>query len=151
MLDQIKLFFDRHLALAAPDQTSEEQLHVACAALLIEVMYMDDKIQTVERDSIIKRLKELFPLSLEELEALISLAEQQRAQATDYFQFTHLINKEFTADQKIKLIESLWQVAYADGNLDEYEEYMVRKVADLIYVPHTAFIMAKQRVKSTIS
>lgn len=67
MFDQIKLFFDRHIALPAPFQISEEQLQVACAALMIEVMYMDDKIQTVERNSIVKRLKDLFSLSSTEV------------------------------------------------------------------------------------
>lgn len=76
----------------------------------------------------------------------MALAEQQRKQATDYFQFTSLINKGYSLEQKIGLIESLWKIAFIDGVLDMNEEYLVRKIADLLYVPHTAFIMAKNRI-----
>ena len=77
---------------------------------------------------------------------LISMAEQERNDATDYHQFTSLINKNFTAQQKVKIVECLWQVAFADGALHEHEEHLVRKIAELIYVPHRAFINAKHRV-----
>jgi uncharacterized tellurite resistance protein B-like protein len=79
------------------------------------------------------------------------LAEQQRKQATDYFQFTSLINKEYSLEQKVRLIESLWKIAFIDGVLDMNEEYLVRKIADLLHVPHTAFIMAKNRLGPAIS
>jgi len=67
---------------------------------------------------------------------------------TDYFQFTSLINKECSLEQKVRLIESLWKIAFIDGALDMNEEYLVRKIADLLHVPHIDFIMAKNRVAS---
>jgi uncharacterized tellurite resistance protein B-like protein len=60
--------------------------------------------------------------------------------------FNSLINKEYSLDQKVRLIESLWRIAFIDGVLDMNEEYLVRKIADILHVPHTAFILAKNRV-----
>ncbi|MGD8559291.1 MAG: TerB family tellurite resistance protein, partial [Gammaproteobacteria bacterium] len=68
--------------------------------------------------------------------------------ATCYYEFTSLINDEFTPADKAQIIELMWQVAYADDELEKYEEALVRKIADLLYVPHTQFIAAKHRVKS---
>jgi len=146
MLNQIKLFFDKHIALPAPEQVTEESLHLACAALFIEMMYMDDKTRAEEQDMILKSVRDIFSLSVEEAKTLISLATQQRKQATDYYQFTSLINKGFTQEQKITLIKKLWKIAYADGELDKYEENMVRKMADLLHVPHLEFIKTKIQV-----
>jgi uncharacterized tellurite resistance protein B-like protein len=88
-----------------------------------------------------------FSLTDEQTSALVALAEQKRKQATDYFEFTSLINKEYSLEQKIRLIEALWKIAFVDGVLDMNEEYLVRKIADLLHVPHTAFILAKIRVE----
>ena len=146
MLNQIKLFFEQHIALPAPDQVTEETLHLACAALFVEMMYMDDKTRAEEQEMILKSVREFFSLSVEEANTLISLATQQRKHATDYFQFTSLINKGFTQEQKTTLIKKLWKIAYADGELDKYEENMVRKMADLLHVPHLEFIKTKIQV-----
>ena len=146
MLNQIKLFFEQHIALPAPDQVTEENLHLACAALFVEMMYMDDKTRAEEQGMILKSVSDIFSLSVEEANTLISLATQQRKQATDYYQFTSLINRGFTQEQKITLIKTLWKIAYADGELDMYEENMVRKMADLVHVPHLEFIKTKIQV-----
>ncbi|MGR8929551.1 MAG: tellurite resistance TerB family protein [Gammaproteobacteria bacterium] len=151
MLNQIKLFFEQHIALPAPADSNEENLQIACAALLIEMMHMDDQVQTEEQESIVSRLQSLFSLTEEQTTDLIELAEQQRTAATDYFQFTHLINREFTTEQKLKLIESLWRVAFADGDLSMYEEYLVRKICDLLHVSHTDFVILRNRVKSELT
>ncbi len=149
MLNQIKLFFDQHMALSAPNENAEQKLHLACAALFIEMMHMDDKVEPVEHEMIISRFKAIFSLSSEEANTLISLATEQWQQSTDYFQFTSLINKEFSQPQKIELIKSLWQIAYVDGELDKYEENMVRKMADLLHVSHMDFIKTKHQVNGS--
>jgi len=151
MLNQIKLFFDQHIALPPASKSNEEELRIACAALLIELMHIDDQLQIAEQQSIESRLGALFSLTPEQSDALIELAEAQRKTATDYFQFTHLINQEFSTGQKLKLIESLWRVAYADGDLNMYEEYLVRKISDLLYISHTDFIILRNRVKSELT
>jgi uncharacterized tellurite resistance protein B-like protein len=147
MLNQIKLFFEEHLALSGPEESLEEKLQIATVALFLEMMIMDDKVVPEEQEIILSLIHQNFSLTAEQSTSLLELAEQQRKQATDYFQFTSLINKEYSLEQKVRLIESLWKIAFIDGVLDINEEYLVRKIADLLHVPHTAFIMAKIRVK----
>ena len=146
MINQIKLFFDQHIALATQNSLAEESLQLACAALFVEMMHMDDKVHVNEHEAILKSICENFSLSNEKANTLISLATQEHKQTTDYYQFTSLINKGFTQEHKVTLIKSLWQIAYADGELDKHEEYMVRKMADLLYVPHLDFIKTKHQV-----
>ena len=148
MLNQIKLFFEQHLALSAPEETTEEKLQLATIVLFLEMMYMDDKVEPIEQEIILSLIHQNYSLTAEQTDSLLELAEQQRKAATDYFQFTSLINKEYSLEQKIRLIESLWKIAFIDGVLDMNEEYLVRKIADLLHVPHTDFIMAKNRVGS---
>jgi uncharacterized tellurite resistance protein B-like protein len=78
---------------------------------------------------------------------LLEMAEAERVESTDYFQFTSLINGAYAPEQKIELVALLWRVAYANEALHSHEEYLVRKVADLLYVPHGAFIAAKHRAR----
>jgi len=147
MLNQIKLFFEAHLALSGPEDSLEEKLQIVTVALFLEMMTMDDKVEPEEQEIILSLIHQNFSLTAEQSTSLLELAEQQRKQATDYFQFTSLINKEYSLEQKVRLIESLWKIAFIDGVLDINEEYLVRKIADLLHVPHTAFIMAKIRVE----
>ncbi|MDP1770882.1 MAG: TerB family tellurite resistance protein [Methylobacter sp.] len=146
MLNQIKLFFEQHLALSAPEHTTEDKLQLATVVLFLEMMYMDDKVEIKEQEVILSLIQQNFSVTVDQANALIELAGQQIKQATDYYQFTSLINKEYSQEEKVRLIESLWKIAFIDGVLDMHEEYLVRKIADLLHVPHTAFIMAKNRV-----
>jgi hypothetical protein len=77
----------------------------------------------------------------------MALAAEEARLATDYFQFTSLINRNFSAEQKVQVVEYLWQVAYADGHLDAHEQHFMRKIADLLYVSHADYVGAKQRAR----
>ena len=77
------------------------------------------------------------------MKELLELAEEERSESTDYYQFTSLINNNYTPEQKVRLVELLWRIAYANETLHKYEEYLVRKIADLLHIPHSAFITAK--------
>ncbi len=94
-------------------------------------------------------LRKTFTLSRDELRQLVKLARHEAAESVSLHQFTTLINQSFSPEEKIRVVEMLWQVAFADGRLDRYEEALVRKVADLIYVPHRDFIRAKHRVEKS--
>lgn len=142
MLKSIKQFFDQSLAVQEQDNT-EHRLKVATAALLIEMMQQDEEQHDSEHQAIINVLQTKFELTEQESYELFSLAREELANATDYFQFTRLIAENYTQEQKIKVIEYLWAIAYADGELDPYEELMVRRIAELIYVSHADYIRAK--------
>ncbi|MEE9395543.1 MAG: TerB family tellurite resistance protein [Methylococcales bacterium] len=148
MLKSIKQFFEVHLLLdESPSQMSHDHsLRIASAALLVEMMYVDDEIKGVEKEKIIQLIQEEFGLTDDETNQLIAIAEDQAKQATDLYQFTQLMNQSYTHEQKLKVIEGLWRVALSDNVIDRYEEQLVRKVADLLHVPHGEYIAAKIRV-----
>lgn len=148
MIDAIKKFFDDKIKSTAVMQAdeSERNLRVATAALLIEMMNADFECTEEERGAIRALLRERFDLAPEEVDEIFSLARQQVENAVSHYQFTSLIKDAFSYEQRVQLIELLWQVAYADATLQKYEEALVRKIADLIYVRHADFIAAKLRV-----
>ncbi|VAW74668.1 hypothetical protein MNBD_GAMMA13-1182, partial [hydrothermal vent metagenome] len=117
-------------------------------ALLFEMLRADDSEHPDERVALERILQERFNLSAEETRTLSDLADQEATEAVSLYPFTGLINDYFTPEQKVQVVEMLWQIAYADTNLNPYEEALVRKIADLIYVPHRDFIQAKHRVQA---
>lgn len=145
MLAVIRNYFDRYISVDKAVDI-EHQLKLASAALLIEMMRQDHKVQETERETVVMALKKKFNLGADETHELFSLAEQEAEEATDYYQFTSLIARHFTQQQKIKLLEYLWSIAYADMHLDPLEEHMIRRIADLIYVSHRNLIKAKHNV-----
>jgi len=147
MINQIKLFFEQHLALPSLEAPIEDNIQLAMVALFMEMMVMDAICQATEHSAIVSLVKKCFSLTTEQAESLMNSAEENRKHAVDYYKFTTLINKQCSLEEKIQFIQSLWQIAYADGVLDPHEEYLVRKLAELLYVPHAEFIMAKLRVK----
>ncbi len=152
MIKGIKKFFEDHLdtqSTAAADDV-DHRLRLATAALLIEMTRADDEIKDAERDSVTHAVQTNFELSDSETEELVALAEQEASQAVCYHEFTSLINNEYSNEQKLKIVELMWQVAFADEEMDKHEEALVRKIAELLYVPHKDFIAAKHRVRQRI-
>jgi len=121
-------------------------LQLATGALLFEVLRADYDEHPDERTMLEQALRNAFNLSDSETRELAELADSEAAEAVSLYQFTGLINQHFSAEEKVRLIEMLWQVAYADGRLDRYEEAAVRKITELLHVPHRDFIRAKHRV-----
>lgn len=131
-----------------PDQTADpadrqRDIRYATAALLLEVAKADFGQDDLEHAVIVAMLRDTFDLDEETLQSLVQIAEQATQEATDVYQFTMLVNEYYSYEDKVRLIENLWRVAYADGRLDRYEEQFIRKVAGLIYVSHADFIKAK--------
>lgn len=147
MLKAIRQFFDQHIGQAAAPQDDTHRLQLATAALLVEVVRTDRDISAAERDAVLKAVAEKFALSLVEAATLAELAEQEAQRATSYYQFTALINRHFSPQQKQQVIELMWRAAYADGRLSAHEQHVLRKVADLLHVPHGDYIAAKTRAK----
>lgn len=147
MLNAIRDFFDKHLSAPAGPNDEAHRIKGATAALLAEMVRMDGEIEEAERTAALNAVREKFSLTEEEAVTLLDLAEQEARQAPDYFQFTSLINKQFTPEQKARVIEQMWTIAYADAKLSRYEEHLVRKIADLLYVPHATVIAAKIRAR----
>jgi uncharacterized tellurite resistance protein B-like protein len=145
MIRRLSSFFSRHLALSSNTETLQEiePLQLATAALLLEVSRADFNMDDSERNFVVELLKNQFQLPVERLEELIAAAQQETEQAISLYPFTRLINDNYSPAQKSQLILHLWQVAFADGYLDKYEDHVIRRVADLIHVPHSEFIRTK--------
>lgn len=149
MIAAIKRFFDDQLA--NPEQeTSEHKVHrlrLASAALMIELLKTDMHIDERETNMMRQVLQQTFKLDQKELSDIISLAEEEARQAVSLYEFTSLVNAEYRYEDKVLLVENLWRLALADDHLDKYEEQMIRKTADLLYVSHSDFIRTKLRVR----
>ena len=150
MLRAIQDFFLTNIEPDMQAGPDHHGLQLATAALMFEMLRADDDEHPDERHALEQALKESFSLSETETQQLAKLAEREAAESVSLYQFTGLINRHFSPQEKTEVVEMLWQVAYADGNLDRYEEALVRKIADLIHVPHREFIQAKHRVLKTL-
>jgi uncharacterized tellurite resistance protein B-like protein len=150
MIVKIKQFFEQYIIVTESinEDELEHQLQLACAALMIEVLYADYSVDDNELDTLLKTLQDNFDLNKEEAENLVQLAIEERTQATDYYQFTSLINEFYSQQQKRELVTRLWQMAYADRTVHKFEEHLVRRLADLLHVPHSAFMQSKHRAAS---
>jgi uncharacterized tellurite resistance protein B-like protein len=144
MLDAIRDFFDRRVAAAPADDARALQL--ATAALLVEVARID-ALSDAERGAVERAVCEKFGLAADDAAELTRLAEAEMAQANDYFQFTSLVNRHFSQAQKLSIVEMMWRVAYADAELSAHENHVLRKVAELLHVPHGDYIAAKMRAR----
>jgi uncharacterized tellurite resistance protein B-like protein len=149
MLNTLKDLFDSLMPAepAEPPERAEHVLHLATAVLLVEVMRADPELRPAERQAVLQALDDKFGLAPDEVERLLELAEQASREATDYFRFTSKINAEFSVEQKVRMIEHMWRVAYADGQLSAHENHLMRRVSDLLYIPHGAYVNAKTRAR----
>lgn len=149
MLAAIKNFFRQYLDddPAQSGSAADQRTHLAAAALFIEVLRADGSFSVLEREGLLKTLAERFHLETAEADQLLALADASAQEATDLYQFTSEINRRFDAAQKVRLIETLWHVAYADEVMDYREEHLIRRISELIHVPHSVFIAAKLRVQ----
>lgn len=146
MLTKLQKFFNQYLSEnTATTVPLEHRLQLASAALMVEMLHVDAQITEEENRKLRQLIKQRFELSETEIEDLIELAHNEKHEATDYYAFTSLLNSHYSQQQKIQLVEDLWQLAYADDKLDKYEEHLVRRLAELLHVPHRDFIYTKHK------
>jgi len=134
--------------LSAPESTSggRDQLQIAVAVLLVEAARMDDSFDAAERAAIERLLAQKFSLSPEDTKQLIGQAEAMDEKSNQLYPFTRLTVERMDPQQRINLIEMLWEVVYADGVLDPEEDALLRRVAGLIYVSDADRVAARLRV-----
>jgi uncharacterized tellurite resistance protein B-like protein len=153
MVFSLKKIYEQFIQPASgkTDAVSEHAIQVATAALLIEMTKADGKVSEDERKAVMQTIQSRFNLTDDETNSLKELAKEKIRDATGYYEFTSLINKGLSYEQKVEIIEHLWGIALIDKHLDKHEEYAVRKIADLIYVEHKDFIDAKLKIKKKLS
>jgi uncharacterized tellurite resistance protein B-like protein len=152
MLTSIQSFLSSLFIPEANQPPNEARgLQLATAVLLVEVMRCDSHFAATERAATERALRSTFGLSDAELASLMAQAEQTAQGANDYFRFTSAMNEQFTQAQKIQVVELMWQVAYADGLLDENEHHLISKIAGLLHVTHGEYIAAKMHAKEAMA
>lgn len=149
VLQAIRDFFRQRIAgeAAAPGPGGEHALRLAAAALLFEVVRADGEVKPEERTVMQAAVQSTFDLGADETRELIALAETESRTAVSLFEFTRVVDEAFSAEQKKRVVELLWLVAFADAEKDAHEEHLVRKIAGLLHVPHPDFIDAKIRAR----
>jgi uncharacterized tellurite resistance protein B-like protein len=123
------------------------RVDLTCAALLVEVMNSDHELDEREHQEFMAVLQQSYNIAEADLEELIQLAKDEAFEATSLYEFTKLINDSYDYEQKIELIENMWRIAFSDKRLDKYEDHLIRKVSELIYVSHSDFIKTKLKIR----
>lgn len=147
MLNKISAFFTE---LVEDLQNNTEQqkntelsLEICCAVLLCEVMRADSAFTEEEQTALSTILSKQFNLTATEVGDILEKAFELSENASDFYQFTSKINQYYSLDERIKIVTLLWKVAYADGELANIEEHIIRKIADLLHLRHSEYIATK--------
>ncbi|UCE22009.1 MAG: TerB family tellurite resistance protein [Candidatus Aminicenantes bacterium] len=133
--------------LELQEQDETERLQVATCIILLEVAKSDDEFSSIEKATLKAILKKKFEISAEAAEELMEIASKKREESIDLWQFTNLINQNYTKEEKMKIVESAWRVIYADEKLNGYEDHFVHKLAKLLQLDHSELIDAKLKIK----
>jgi len=148
MLTVLKKYF---IGDAQNDRTPEVKLRdkilIATCVLMLEVAKSDDEFVTTEKEIIHRILETELEIPKEDVKEILKIAERDREESVDIFEYTSLINRHFSRTEKLQMVERFWEIIFADGNFDQFEDYMVHKLADLLRLTHEELIAAKLKVK----
>ncbi len=148
MIDLVKSFFGKRSASAGPSHETQgvHDVRVATCALFLEMANIDEEFSDSERERILSILREHFGLSDEHAAELMGLARRELDRSIDLWQFTNLINENYTKEEKTRIIEMVWEIVYTDDKLDQHEDYLVHKLAKLLRLSHEQLIDAKLKI-----
>ena len=150
VIESIKSFFEKKLTKKEEGEapsSAMSRVDLTCAALLVEVMNSDHELDEREHQEFMAVLQQSYNIAESDLEELIQLAKDEAFEATSLYEFTKLINDSYNYEQKVELIENMWRIAFSDKRLDKYEDHLIRKVSELIYVSHSDFIKTKLKIR----
>ncbi|MBW1836490.1 MAG: TerB family tellurite resistance protein [Deltaproteobacteria bacterium] len=148
MLDIVKRFFSRGSAEVSKDENQKtgHDVRVATCALFLEMARIDETFTQAEMDTILSIMKKKYGLSQENADILLAEADKELAGSVDLWQFSRLINENYSIEEKIEIIETLWRMVYVDGKMDKYEHYLMNKLKNLLRLTHDQLIDAKLKV-----
>jgi len=150
MLDTLKRFFKKEAADTAETGSvdREHKLRVATCALFLEMARIDEVFTAEEMETILGILKGKYGISGDEADALIAESDRELEESVDLWQFARLINANYSVDEKIEIIETLWHMVFVDGKMDQHEHYLMSKLKNLLRLSQSQLIDAKLRVKN---
>lgn len=148
MIKNLKSYLDNFFQESSDENIPHKnKIELATAVLMIEISLADEITGDEEYKTIKKILLEKFDLDETKIDTLISLAEDEVDHTISLHEFAETINNELSAIEKTNIIENLWRVAYADAYIHKYEEYYIRKIADLLHVSHSDYIKTKLKTE----
>ena len=143
-IDAIRSFFASRFG-AGPEPHHPDRVAIAACALLLEIAHADEVFADEERERIVRAVRELgVPES--DLREVLRLAEEERRESVDLYQFTRLVAEHFTREQRVRLMEAIWGVVYSDGVLTEAENHLARRIAELLGFQHPEVQSVKERI-----
>lgn len=148
MLRTLKALFEDQVARYATADDEPHALPLAVAALLFEISKADDDVHEDERVAMIAAVRDACGISGEEVQDLLASADVAVGEAVSLYDFTSVVNEHFGREKKCELLLLLWRIAFADGRIDHYEEYYIRKIADLLHLSHGDFIRTKHSAQT---
>ncbi len=149
MLDAIRSFFDRTMAVTEEDpRARRKDIRLAACALLLELAYADEEFSEEERRHLQGAVRRQYGLDRGQAERLLRLAERERAEAVDLWQFTSLINERYSLGQKMVLLEVMWGLVYADGTLASHEQSLMRRICSLLDVEPGYLAETRKRIEA---
>ena len=148
MIKSLKRFFNPSAVgmAAEPVVDTEHDVRIATCALFLEMARIDEKFTAEEMDTVLSIMREKYGLSQEHADALVAEADRELEESVDLWQFARLINEHYSIDEKMEIIETLWQMVYVDGKMDAYEHYLMNKLKNLLRLSHDQLIGAKLKV-----
>lgn len=132
----------------AAESEPNNNIRLAATVVMLEAANADETCSKEELAHIEATIQTTFNLTEEESTEILKLANHSRKHEVDLWQFTNTINEELGYDEKIDIIEAVWQIIYTDGYLDKYEDYFVHQLAKLLRLSHNDLITAKMKVKA---
>jgi uncharacterized tellurite resistance protein B-like protein len=153
MIDLVKRFFSKGIqdGATAPQGATSHDIRIATCVLFLEMSHIDGEFSESECDYVVSILKRDFGLSDEHAAALLEASRKELSESIDLWQFTNLINQNYSMKEKLEIIETIWRIAYTDGKLDKHEDYLVHKLAKLLRLNHKQLIEAKLKAKEQVS
>jgi uncharacterized tellurite resistance protein B-like protein len=152
MISKIEQFFKSHFMDTSEEEPRnlEQRLMIATTVLFLEMAYADFNLTSDEEEHIRQTLQDFFMLPSAQVQELIDLSRESRANKNDIWTFAGLIKENFSRAQKEKMLEKLWLLIYTDGTVDKYEDRLVRKITNLLGLEHGDMIAAKLKVKNSL-
>ena len=143
MLSIIKKILTKPPTSSTSTDETELRTHIAAGVLLLEAAHVDNECTEEEMMHVVQTLKTTFNLSTEYVNELIEEAHLERKNSVDLWQFTNHMNQNYTQQEKLKVMEDVWRVIHADGQLEKHEDHFAHKLANLLRLTHKQMIDAK--------
>jgi uncharacterized tellurite resistance protein B-like protein len=143
----IRQFFQSRLS--SPEEPHPpDAVAIAACALLLEIAHADDVFAPEERERVVRAVREDLGIPAADVAEVVRLAEEERRESVDLYQFTKLVGEKFSREQRLRLVEVIWGVVYADGELSAVENQLARRIAELLGFQHPEVQAVREKVKT---